>query len=66
MVWKKEKFAEEIVEKGKDVKLTDEEQLATERDKPDFSEVSKVFRDTKGKEIRFKGEINSSGKGIWK
>lgn len=66
MVWKKEINPEKIVKKGEDIELTDEEKLETEKDKPDFSGVNNLFNDAKGKEIGFKGEINSSGKGIWK
>ncbi len=60
----KEKQIETIVKQGKKLELDEKEAKATAKEKTNFKEFE-IFTNTKGKEFKHFGEINSNGKGYW-
>ena len=66
MVWKKELSPERIIKKGKKIELTEEEQRLTARDKPDLSNVTGLFKYTRGRIVKIKDNRGITGNGVWK
>jgi hypothetical protein len=67
MVWIKTKEITSVFKPGKDIKLTEKEAKQTEKEKTNFAEMEGIIGHPKITHIvEYRGEINSSGRGIIK
>jgi hypothetical protein len=64
MVWIKHINTEKIEKQGTKIKLSKKEIRETKKEKTNFKEMA-IFLNSKGKNIKNNGEINSKGKGEW-
>jgi hypothetical protein len=64
MVWIKEKQIETIEKQGEDIELDEAEAQKTQREKM-IDESTTLFMNSKTREVKYTGEINSRGKGYW-